>query len=126
MLEWFFLRFLVRKVGAMVSEKGHQPGGYKVLTVALWFTGEISGWVLGSSASDKGATYALAVLGALFGAAVAYCIAGAQSDLRVAEPDAVVSRPGASVGASAVSDPLMLERSFGVISPGADDQSRTP
>ncbi len=80
MLEIAVLWFLTKLIGQIVEDKGHASGSYKVLTVVLWFGGEVVGLLLGASlASASAATqcslYMFALLGAATGAGLAFLIA---------------------------------------------------
>ena len=48
MLEIIALWHLTKRMGRLVEEKGHRSGWYKVLTVVLWFGGEIAGAIVGA------------------------------------------------------------------------------
>jgi hypothetical protein len=77
MLEILLLIFLTRKIGAICEEKGRKAGGYKALTVVLWFGGEIAGAIIGvvATSGDGGAlVYLLALFGAAVGAAISFAI----------------------------------------------------
>jgi len=77
MLELIVLVALTRKIGAMVESKGHTSRKYKVLTVILWFGGEVVGAFLGAMISngETGPTYVAALIGAAIGAGIAYNLA---------------------------------------------------
>lgn len=80
MLEILVLLALTKRIGAIVEQKGYKSGRYKLLTVVLWFSGEILGAILGtamaSGSSDAQCTvYIVAFMGAAAGAAIAYLIA---------------------------------------------------
>jgi len=80
MLEILALWALTKRIGNIVEQKGHKSGWYKVLTVALWFGGEIVGAILGvivtgTSESAQCLIYLFALGGAAAGAGVAYLIA---------------------------------------------------
>jgi len=80
MLEILALWALTRQIGKLVEQKGHKSGWYKVLTVVLWFGGEIVGAILGvivtgASESSQCLIYLFALVGAAAGAGVAYLIA---------------------------------------------------
>ncbi|HOU14901.1 MAG TPA: hypothetical protein PKZ84_17475 [Anaerolineae bacterium] len=82
MLEILALWALTKKIGAIAEAKGHKSGGYKVLTVVLWFGGELIGAVIGAfiGNGDTCATYAIAIAGAAMGAGIAYLIASGLSE----------------------------------------------
>ena len=48
MLEILALSAFTRLTGNTVEKKGYKSGGYKVLTVVLWFGGEIFGAIVGA------------------------------------------------------------------------------
>ena len=76
MIELIVLAFIVRRIGAIVEDKGHKARWYKVLTVVLWFGGEIFGIFLGFSMSGGDSSgYFLGLVGAAVGAGIAYAIA---------------------------------------------------
>jgi len=84
MLEILVLWTLTKRIGNVVEAKGHKSGGYKLLTVVLWFGGEIVGAIIGAFAtggneSGQCAAYLFALLGAIVGAGVAYGIANSLS-----------------------------------------------
>lgn len=76
MLEILALLALTKKIGAIAETKGRKAGGYKFLTVILWFGGELVGALIGSAIGngDTCATYAVAIAGAAIGAGIAYLI----------------------------------------------------
>jgi hypothetical protein len=74
MLEVLFLIWFCKQLAGMARDKG-RSGGWGSLGAILWLGGEVGGAILGiSSASDAGAMYGYAILGALVGAVVAYVI----------------------------------------------------
>lgn len=79
MLEIILLIFLCKKIGAIIREKGRSPVAFQVLTVFLWFGGEIAGAVVGiivSGNEEPGpAAYIFALVGAAVGATIAFLIA---------------------------------------------------
>lgn len=80
MLEILVLWQLTKQIGHMVEQKGRKSGWYKVLTVALWFGGEIMGAIVGVILASAGEStqcmvYLCALGGAAIGAGVAYLIA---------------------------------------------------
>jgi hypothetical protein len=77
MLEIVLMSSLVRRIGALLRAKGRKPLLYQLLTVVLWFGGEITGGVIGAVAELGAGTYLLALLGAAVGATIAYTIARA-------------------------------------------------
>lgn len=82
MLEIILLIFLTRRIGNILEAKGRKSGWYKLLTVLLWFGGEIIGAIIGVvivhlSQLSEGFVYLFALIGAAIGAAVAFIIAKA-------------------------------------------------
>lgn len=81
MLEIVLLITLTKKIGAILADKGRKGGWFKLLTVVLWFGGEIVGAVIGVVVSESYALdwlvvgYPLALLGAIAGAVTAWVIA---------------------------------------------------
>lgn len=43
MLDFIALYFVAKKVGEVAERNGRKPGGYRLLTVLLWFVGEVVG-----------------------------------------------------------------------------------
>lgn len=78
MLEILALIYLTRKNGAIAEKKGKKPGLYKLLTVLLWFGGEVFGAILGAviagGGDAMGAVYLFALVGALVGAGLSRLI----------------------------------------------------
>ena len=77
MLEILLLIFLTKKIGEICQDKGRKAGGYKALTVVLWFGGEIVGAILGlvATSGEGGAlVYVLALIGAAVGAVISFTI----------------------------------------------------
>jgi hypothetical protein len=79
MLEILALVFLTRKNGSIAEKKGHNPTGYKWLTVLLWFGGEIGGAILGAVVASAdaglgGLVYLFALVGAVVGAGLSRLI----------------------------------------------------
>ncbi|MCI0490375.1 MAG: hypothetical protein L0229_27595 [Blastocatellia bacterium] len=88
MLEILLLIFLTRKIGEICQEKGHKAGGYKALTVVLWFGGEIVGAIVGALAtSGEGGVmiYILALIGAAVGAGISFAIVNNLSPVSTAQ-----------------------------------------
>jgi hypothetical protein len=81
MLEILFLFWLTKRIGAIVEPKGHKGWKYKLLTVGLWFGGEIVGAFIGAfiaSGSDSSlglGVYVIALIGAGIGAFISFTIA---------------------------------------------------
>jgi len=93
MLEILTLWTLTKQIGKIVEQKGHGSGGYKVLTVVLWFGGEIVGAIVGAAITggDKSAqcaVYFVALVGAAAGAGIAYLIANNLSPADASPPAA--------------------------------------
>jgi MFS-type transporter involved in bile tolerance (Atg22 family) len=76
MIEILLLVALTRKIGRICEEKGRRAGGFKALTVVLWFGGEIVGAVIAaaSGVEDLG-VYLFALIGAAVGAGISVLIA---------------------------------------------------
>jgi len=77
---------LNKNIGQIVERKGHRSGGYKFLTVALWFGGEIVGAFLGLAitGADESAqclVYLVAIVGAVIGGGISYLIASNLPDI---------------------------------------------
>jgi hypothetical protein len=85
MLEILALIYLSRKNGGIAEKKGHKPGRYKLLTVLLWFGGELLGGILGGilAGGDGGPVYLLALVGAVVGAGVSRLIVNSLSPVPV-------------------------------------------
>lgn len=81
MLEIIALIFLTKRIGNIVQAKGLSPARYKALLVALWFVGEIAGFVafgaLESSmrTNETGFFVVFGLLGAALGTITAFAIA---------------------------------------------------
>jgi hypothetical protein len=80
MLELIIVWVLVNRIGRIIEEKGLKSGWYKVLTVVLWFGGEMSAaavgaLILGTEESMLCLVYLIALTGALGGAGIAYIVA---------------------------------------------------
>jgi hypothetical protein len=91
MLEIILLIFLTRRIGEIVEEKGRKTIWFKVLTVALWIGGEITGAIIGAIvAAVSGVSdiliYVFALLGAAVGAGIAFIIAKSVSPLTYIAP----------------------------------------
>ncbi|MEZ5427351.1 MAG: hypothetical protein R2747_13860 [Pyrinomonadaceae bacterium] len=77
MLEILILFFLTRKIGDICEDKGRSAIGFKILTVALWFVGELIGAVFGVILSGgRGGLllYVFALVGAAIGAGIVFLI----------------------------------------------------
>ena len=77
MLEILAVLALMSYVGRIVAKKGYAKGKYQLMTAGLWIGGEIAGAVIGllitGSYSSPGlGVYAIALIGAAIGAAIAY------------------------------------------------------
>ncbi len=100
MLEILFLIWYTAKIGTIVSDKG-RSGGYKFLTVVLWFGGEFMGAVVGSlGGATGGAVYIAALFGAAVGAGIAWAIANGLTPTANARPRLDASTPGGMLGLS--------------------------
>jgi hypothetical protein len=86
MLELIVIYVLCKKIGEILRGKGRNPLGYQVLTVLLWFGGEIAGAFVGilveairqGGAVEGGLNlfvYLFALGGAAVGAAISLAIA---------------------------------------------------
>jgi hypothetical protein len=80
MLEILALIGLTKTIGKIVEEKGYKSGRYKLLTVLMWFGGEILGAIIGTVAAEEVESaqcliYLFALAGAGLGAFGAYSIA---------------------------------------------------
>jgi uncharacterized Tic20 family protein len=81
MLEILALWWLTKKIGEIVTAKGHQSLAYQIIAVVLWFGGEIAGVIFGlvlSAFMDDSLgclIYVFALVGAVGGAGLAYFIA---------------------------------------------------
>ncbi len=65
MLEILILISLTKKIGEIMERKGHKSGWYKVLTVVLWFGGELMGAIVGAVITElTGVNFLVAYLGA--------------------------------------------------------------
>ena len=86
MLEIIAIWQLTKNIGQIVERKGHRSGGYKFLTVALWFGGEIVGAFLGLAItgydeSTQCLVYLVALIGAVIGGGISYLIANNLPDI---------------------------------------------
>jgi membrane protein DedA with SNARE-associated domain len=91
MLEILLLWALTKRIGNIVEQKGHKSGWYKVLTVILWFGGEVTGAIVGAmmsgtSQSTQCGVYIIALMGAAAGAGIAYLIASNVSPVNPTPP----------------------------------------
>ena len=80
MLEIILLITLTRRIGYILEQKGRKTGWYKLLTVLLWFGGEVVGAIIGSLIAEvgglnKAVIYLIALMGAGAGAGLAFIIA---------------------------------------------------
>jgi hypothetical protein len=80
MLEIILLITLTRRIGYILEQKGRKTGWYKLLTVLLWFGGEIVGAIIGAGIAEVGELsnaliYLIALMGAAAGAGLAFIIA---------------------------------------------------
>ena len=76
MLEIAIVFGLLRVISRKVEDKGYRPGKYQLLLGALWFGGEVIGYLIGLFASrgDKGLAYLSALTVAAIGAAVSFIV----------------------------------------------------
>lgn len=82
MLEIILLIALTRRIGHILEQKGRKTGWYKLLTVVLWFGGEIVGGIIGGvvvavTGVSELLIYLIALIGAAVGAGAAFLIAKA-------------------------------------------------
>lgn len=82
MLEILLLIALTRRIGRIVEQKGRTSGWYKLMTVLLWFGGEIVGGIIGAVIAEVSGMsdifiYLIALTGAAVGAGAAFLIAKA-------------------------------------------------
>ena len=76
MLEILFLRFIVKQLGNIAKQKGHNSSHYKRLAVILWFSGELLGFIGGAIiVGNNELAISFICLFAILGAAVGYSIA---------------------------------------------------
>lgn len=78
MLEIIALVLLTRKIGQILEAKGRKSGWFKVLTVVLWFGGEIAGAIVvavATGGAEGAQVYVGALVGAVLGAVLAFVIA---------------------------------------------------
>lgn len=76
MIEIILLVFLTKKIGKIAEEKGRRPGRFKTLLVALWFAGEILGFIIVILLSGTTFTaYLFALICAAVGAVLSFEIA---------------------------------------------------
>jgi hypothetical protein len=80
MLEIILLIALTRRIGHILEQKGRKSGWYKLLTVVLWFGGEVAGGIVGGvvvavSGVNELIIYLIALIGAAVGAGAAFLIA---------------------------------------------------
>jgi hypothetical protein len=91
MLEILLLWVLTKRVGKIVEQKGRKSGWYKVLTVVLWFGGELAGGFVGLIIVEVfelslWVIYLFALGGAAVGAGIAYLIANILSPVNLVSP----------------------------------------
>jgi hypothetical protein len=91
MLEIILLIHLTRRIGHILEQKGRKSGWYKLLTVLLWFVGELIGGIIGAVIAEIGGLnqaiiYLVALLGAAAGAGAAFVIAKAVSPVTEYSP----------------------------------------
>lgn len=95
MLEILAIWYLSKKVGEIVESKGYKRGWFVVLTIALWFSGEIIGAVVGSivissDESNQFIIYLFAIGGAAIGAGISYLIANSLPLKEIQSPQPVI------------------------------------
>lgn len=72
MLEIFLVIFLCKKNAANAYQRGASEGLYKLITVLLWFGGEIMGMIIGFGLGlGKAGAYLIAIICAAAGAFLA-------------------------------------------------------
>jgi hypothetical protein len=100
-LEFVLVYFLAKRNGDSVEAKGRRGTKYRWLTAGLWFAGEIGGAIVGAMLTTGFGIYAIALGGAVLGAAVAWFIADSvQLDQsKVWLPNAVTPPAGIAVWA---------------------------
>src|SRR5512140_1455265 len=98
MIELLVLLFLTGHVGRIVTPKGRSAGGFKFLTILLWFGGEAAGAVFGRIFVGRETVdiYGPALVGACLGAVLAVALAKAAkvSGLEMAQRNLVVAPAG--------------------------------
>lgn len=88
MLEILAIYFFCKNVGNTVRDKGRKPIGYQLLTVGMWFGGEVFGAIIGvllfglHSRSIDPVVYLSAIIGALLGGFGGLMIAASLSPVR--------------------------------------------
>jgi len=98
MLEILLLLVLTKRVGKIVEQKGRKSGWYKVLTVVLWFGGELACMFVGAIIVEVfelslWVAYLFALGGAAAGGGIAYLIANILTPVNLVSP-AVLSSAG--------------------------------
>ena len=86
MLEILVLFFVANRIGRNVEAKGYKRKKYQLITMGLWFGGEIAGVLFGllianGTESAKPVIYFTALVGAFTGMAIAYLIANGLKSL---------------------------------------------
>lgn len=82
MLEIIVVFLLARRIGNIAEKKGHKKRPNIIFFVVMWIAGEIIGGLLGAFLA-KGhlfTTYAMALLGAVVGAIIAFRVVNALDD----------------------------------------------
>jgi len=74
MLEIIFIIYLSRLIGKKAIEKGRKEGSYKFMFVSFWILGEITGAIVGAGLTEGFVIYLFAIIGASFGALIAFAI----------------------------------------------------
>jgi len=76
MLEIFLVWRLANYIGNEATRKGLKKGRYQLMAVLLWIISEFTGAILGgaifSSSDSIWPSYGIAILGAVFGAGIAF------------------------------------------------------
>lgn len=91
MLEIILLITLTRRIGDILHRKGRKSGWYKLITVLLWFGGEIIGGITGAvivqlTGVNQLLVYIVALAGAAVGAGAAFLIANSVSPVTEYNP----------------------------------------
>lgn len=110
MIEILLLVALANKIGRICEGKGRKAGGFKGLTVLLWFGGEIVGAVIGFSLGVEGAgVYIFALGGAAVGAVISVLIA---NNLTPAQADNFQSTPSEDFAVNAPDEEFNKKNSW--------------
>lgn len=79
MLEILGLITMGKRIGVTLREKGHNPRGYQILLVVLWFIGEFLGLRFGGTVTDGLGIYLFGLIGAAIGAGITFLIVNSVS-----------------------------------------------